>query len=51
MDGIKSKIDDLRSHQETNANSIIDSLKHENACGLSSAAISIVPRKQSSTGR
>jgi hypothetical protein len=49
VDGIKSQIDNLCSRQETNSNSIIDSLKHEIACGLASAAISIATRNKTQT--
>jgi hypothetical protein len=47
VDEIKPQIDNLCSCQETNSNFIIDSLKHETACGLASAAISITPCKKS----
>jgi hypothetical protein len=49
VDGIKLQIDHLSSCQETNSNSIIDSLKHEIACGLASAAISLAPRSKTQT--
>jgi hypothetical protein len=46
VNGIKLQIDNLCSRQETNSNSIIDSLKHEIACGRASAAIGISPRNK-----
>jgi hypothetical protein len=49
VDGIKLQIDHLSSCQETNSDSIIDSLKHEIACGLASAAISLAPRSKTQT--
>jgi hypothetical protein len=46
VDGIKSQIDNFSSRQETSSNFIIDSLKHEIACGLASATISIAPHNK-----
>jgi hypothetical protein len=48
VDGIKSQIDNLSSRQETNSNSIIDSLKHEIACGLPPSALHLVARHRCS---